>query len=140
MELLGFMQNKMVWREVGSRWEIVNLFTDKPEAFMNESSGLPLGTNPWFFTDGSGCSDPGKEWRSLNLHLKVEQHQCKLCHGMFAKGGILEEHIALSHLGFKTEKEWRKARYVYQILDRSLKVFPRGEFSNHRLLRNLLFL
>ena len=61
------------------------------------------------------------------MHLKVEQHQCKLCHGMFAKGGILEEHIALSHLGFKTEKEWRKARYVYQPnLGQSPESFPEG--------------
>ena len=98
-----------------------------------------------FLTKKFRCDQCGQTFSakpSLNrhiivMHLKVEQHQCKLCHGMFAKGGILEEHIALSHLGFKTEKEWRKARYVYQILGRAPKVFPRGEFSNHRLLRNL---
>jgi len=57
------------------------------------------------------------------MHLKVEQHQCKLCHGMFAKGGILEEHIALSHLGFKTEKEWRKARKENRELVQKYKEF-----------------
>jgi len=57
------------------------------------------------------------------MHLKVEQHQCKLCHGMFAKGALLEEHIALSHLGFKTEKEWKKARKENRELVQKYKEF-----------------
>lgn len=57
------------------------------------------------------------------MHLKVEQHQCKLCHGMFAKGAILEEHIALSHLGFKTEKEWKKSRKENRELVQKYKEF-----------------
>ena len=72
-ELLGFMQNKMVWAEETSRWEIVNVFTSQTEAFLNASRDFPLGTHPWHLADGSKCSDPGQEWRSLNLHIKVEQ-------------------------------------------------------------------
>ena len=71
--VLGFMQREMTWAEKNNRWEIVNLFTNKTEAFMNVSFDFPFGTQPWYFTDGSHCSDPGKKWKSLNFHLKVEQ-------------------------------------------------------------------
>ena len=59
--------------EENRRWEIVNVFSRQTDAFMNASRDFPLGTHPWYLTDGSKCSDPGQEWRSLNLHLKVEQ-------------------------------------------------------------------
>ena len=64
-ELLGFMQNKMVWVKQRSRWEIVSAVTDDTEAFTEEKD-FPLGSNLWFFTS---------ENRSVNLnfHVKVEQ-------------------------------------------------------------------
>ena len=72
-QLLGFMQNLLAWSEDNSRWEISNPITNSLAAFMNSSSFFPFGAHPWYFTDNSGCSDPGKSWKSLNLHRKVEQ-------------------------------------------------------------------
>ena len=71
-ELLGFMQNKMIWIQNKRRWEIVNMITNKTEAFMNKSSDFPFGTHPWYFTD-SNCTETGKLWRDLNLHVKYAQ-------------------------------------------------------------------
>ena len=71
--LLGYMQTKMFWADENNRWEIFNLITGKVEAFMNASSGFPIGKHDWFFTDHSNCSDESRNSRSLNFHLTVEQ-------------------------------------------------------------------
>ena len=71
--LLGYMHDKVVWSEDQRRWEIVNMISNNKSAHMNSTSEFPIGTHPWFFTDESGCRDAGKPWRSLNLHLQVEQ-------------------------------------------------------------------
>ena len=102
-ELLGFTQNKMLWSGEGTRWEIVNLVTNKTEAFMNNTSGFIFGTQPWYFTDNSNCTDPGESFRSLNFHLKVKQpgmfccddgvcfHSELVCDGMFQCEGKEDE-------------------------------------------------
>ena len=68
--LLGYIQNEMAWS--GGRWNILNLITNKVEAYMNDSSDFPFGTHPWYFTD-SNCTETGKLWRDLNLHVKYAQ-------------------------------------------------------------------
>ena len=51
-QLLGYVQNTMVWVEDSGRWDIINVITGRTEAFMNETSDFPLTTHPWYFTDG----------------------------------------------------------------------------------------
>ena len=72
-ELLGYIQNKMIWSEVNYRWEIIKITTNETMAYMNATSFFPFATHPWYFVDGSECSDQGQNWRKLNFHLKVKQ-------------------------------------------------------------------
>ena len=71
--LLGYSKTKMAWSPENSRWEIVNLITNTVAATMNNSPDYPIGSHSWFFEDGSGCSETGKSWRKLSLHLPVPQ-------------------------------------------------------------------
>ena len=42
-------------------------------AFLEETDEyFPSGTHKWYFVD-TACTDPGQDWRSLNLHLDVEK-------------------------------------------------------------------
>ena len=61
-----------MWSSSNQRWEIVHVNTNSVEAFTNKSADLPVGSNPWFFTDGS-CTEDNQQWKNLNLHLLVEQ-------------------------------------------------------------------
>ena len=71
--LLGFIQSKIVYSSEKSRWEVRSSVDDDTVlAFLNETSEFPLGVHHWFFLD-TVCTDPGKSWRSLNLHLHKEQ-------------------------------------------------------------------
>ena len=69
--LLGFLHTNILWSGRDNRWEIIDGETNNTLAFSNQSTTFPLGLNPWYFTEN--CTDPGRAWRSLNLHLDVEQ-------------------------------------------------------------------
>ena len=75
-EFLGYIQTSMMYSVNSSRWEIVNTTnTSQVLAFMKEkdkNKDFPIGVNGWYFLD-TNCTDPGEEFRSLNLHLEVEQ-------------------------------------------------------------------
>ena len=75
-EFLGYIQTSMMYSVNSSRWEIVNTTnTSQVLAFMKEKdfqTDFPIGVNGWYFLD-TDCTDPGEEFRSLNLHLEVEQ-------------------------------------------------------------------
>ena len=55
--LLGYLTNKIVCTEERRRWEIINSITNRTDAFMNETFVFPFGTHPWYFMDGSHCTD-----------------------------------------------------------------------------------
>ena len=71
-ELLGYRQSKMVWSRQDNRWNIVNLVNEKILAYANSTSAFPIGTHPWFFTDGN-CTDHEHQSRNMNLHLAKQQ-------------------------------------------------------------------
>ena len=78
--LVGYIQSKMMFSVGDSRWEIVNSTnTSHLLAFMLEDgeNNFPLGLHRWMILD-TDCSDPGVEYRSLSLHLEVDQpgHFC----------------------------------------------------------------
>ena len=72
-QMLGYRQDSLDWVEEKRQWQISNMDSKIIMAFLNETSDFPLGTHHWYFIDGSNCSDSDQDWRSLNLHLKVEQ-------------------------------------------------------------------
>ena len=79
-EFQGYIQTRMVYSAKTARWEIVQITnTSHILAVMETEDGdnFPLGLHPWYFLD-SDCTDPGVRFRSLNLHLEVEQpgHFC----------------------------------------------------------------
>ena len=49
-------------------------------ASTNSTADLPLGSHAWYFSDSSGCREPGAAWRRLNLHLPVPQPGRFCCH------------------------------------------------------------
>ena len=66
----------MTFSKLNQRWEIVESFTNKTLAFMNESTSIPLGINNWYFTK-SYCANfeqmsTCEEKRQLNFHKYVE--------------------------------------------------------------------
>ena len=65
--LLGFMQNRMVWSEQNRRWEIENLITNSTAAYMHKTGSyhFPLGTHDWLF-ENEDCP-----LSNLNFHLAV---------------------------------------------------------------------
>ena len=71
-EFLGLIQTKLIFSDVNNRWEIVKRLNDKEVlAYMEKTDKhFPSGTHRWYFED-SDCTDPGQQWRSLNLHLDV---------------------------------------------------------------------
>ena len=68
--LMGYMRTRISWQNM--RWEIVDEDTNTQLAFWNETSTFPLGLHHWYFSEQS-CTDPGQAYRSLRLHLDVEQ-------------------------------------------------------------------
>ena len=75
-EFQGFIQTRMVYSTQNARWEIVQT-TRATGILAFTEDNFPLGLHPWYFLD-SNCTDPGVRFRSLNLHLEVEQpgHFC----------------------------------------------------------------
>ena len=69
--LAGFLHTNIRWSGKHNRWEISDGDTLDTLAFCNQSTTFPLGVNPWYFTES--CTDPGRAWRSLSLHLDVEK-------------------------------------------------------------------
>ena len=69
--LVGFLHTNLVWSARDNRWEITDGETNNTLAFYNQSNTFPLGVAPWYFTEN--CTDPHRAWRSLSLHLDVEQ-------------------------------------------------------------------
>ena len=69
VRLRGYSGSTIQWVKKESIWKITR--ADKIVAFLNDTNGvLPLGVNQWYFEN---CTDRGKVFRSLNLHLAVEQ-------------------------------------------------------------------
>ena len=76
--LLGLTRTRIILSEKNERWEIVERVDSQTIfAFTNSSVLFPLGKVGWYFEDGD-CRDPGQDYRTLNLHLEVEQpgHFC----------------------------------------------------------------
>ena len=49
-------------------------------AYMDQSDEhFPTGTHHWYFEDVE-CTDPGQQWRSLNLHMDVKKPENFCCH------------------------------------------------------------
>ena len=67
----------MKYSTVIKRWELVDSFSKEVLAYMNGTSQIPFGMNPWHFPV-SKCSDEGKNYRTLIFHKYVEQpgHYC----------------------------------------------------------------
>ena len=77
-QLIGYIQTVMIYSKHQQRWEVRSSVDEtKILAFLNETSEFPLGVHQWYFLD-TNCTDPGKPWRSLNLHLHLEEpgHFC----------------------------------------------------------------
>ena len=72
VEFIGFVSSKIVYSVTKRRWEIIKTFENKILAYMNSTSNLPIGTQPWYISE-SNCTDPGKMYRTLNFHKYVEQ-------------------------------------------------------------------
>ena len=70
--LLGYIQSKMIWSSEDGRWEIKKMIMKEILAYTNDTVDHPIGTHPWYFTDGN-CRDPGEKWRKLNFHQAVQQ-------------------------------------------------------------------
>ena len=70
----GYIQSDLVFSATSQRWEIFekNNETSVLAYLKPGDSPFPLGLQPWYF-EGKSCHDPGQEFRSLNLHLYVEQ-------------------------------------------------------------------
>ena len=78
-EFLGYIQSKIVFSPLNKRWEIVKMRdSNKVLAYMiqNKETDFPIGNHNWTFT--GNCTDPGVEFRTLNLHARVDQpgHFC----------------------------------------------------------------
>ena len=78
-EFLGYIQSKILFSPRSRRWEIVEVHdSNNVLAFMlqNKETDFPIGIHRWNFTEN--CTDPGKEFRTLNLHANVDQpgHFC----------------------------------------------------------------
>ena len=71
LELLGYTRTRLA--RAAAAWQIRDLVTGNLSAFTNSTADLPLGTQAWWFTDGSGCRDQDSRSRLLNLHLAVKQ-------------------------------------------------------------------
>ena len=75
VEFVGLIGSRMKY--ANGKWEITDTVTNEVLAFMNGTSQIPLGKNPWYFPQ-SKCSDEGKDYRTLTFHKYVEQfgHYC----------------------------------------------------------------
>ena len=75
VKFVGLIGSEMKY--VNGRWEIRDSFTNEVFAYMNGTSQIPFGMNPWHFPL-SNCSDEGKNYRTLIFHKYVEQpgHYC----------------------------------------------------------------
>ena len=73
----GYVSSEIVYSLTRNRWEILNSHSKDTLAFMNETSKLPIGKHPWYFTH-SNCVDDGKKYRTLDFHKYVVQpgHFC----------------------------------------------------------------
>ena len=77
-QLIGYIQSVMIYSKDQQRWEVrSSVNASQILAFLNQTSEFPLGVHQWYFLD-TNCTDPGQPWRSLNLHLHLEQpgHFC----------------------------------------------------------------
>ena len=77
--LQGYTKSSIIWNEKNKSWNIVR--DDTVVALMNNTNGraiLPIGVHPWYIN--SNCTDPGKTWRSLHLHLEVKGVEEGFCH------------------------------------------------------------
>ena len=70
---LGYIFSKIIYSKLENRWELINTVKNNLLAFTEETpQGPPIGANKWNFSDLE-CRDDGKEFRTLHLHLEVEQ-------------------------------------------------------------------
>ena len=44
------------------------------------------------------------------VHFKLKSNQCTVCERLFAKMENLDIHIAVTHLGYTNDKEWKAVR------------------------------
>ena len=75
---IGYVSSEIVYSLTRNRWEILNSHSKDILAFMNETSKLPIGKHPWYFTH-SNCVDDGKKYRTLDFHKYVVQ-----AHGIYS--------------------------------------------------------
>ena len=70
----GYTRSDLVFSTTSQRWQIIlkNNQTLVLAYLKAEDSLFPLGLQPWYFENKS-CQDSGEEFRSLNLHLSVDQ-------------------------------------------------------------------
>ena len=72
-EFKGYINTKIIHKQ--GNWLIVSTKDNSTIASTNDTRPLelPLGIRKWYFTDKSCQDDDGQNYRSMNLHLEVEQ-------------------------------------------------------------------
>ena len=71
-ELVGVSRTRISVSSPRHRWEIVE-GGDDIIAFTNDSTYFPLGKQRWYFVDGKCRDQEDQTYRTLSLHLDVEQ-------------------------------------------------------------------
>ena len=73
--MLGYGVSELFYSTENSRWELHSedrAPLDTLLAVKEGSAEYPFGAEKWHFTNWSSCNDgPGKQYRTLNLHLAV---------------------------------------------------------------------
>ena len=74
-ELLGNSYTKILFDDLTTEWKIVRSSNESEViAVQHQSSGFPLGRHKWrFISSSSRCRDGEENYRSLNLHIDVQQ-------------------------------------------------------------------
>ena len=129
-QLLGLLHTKMIFSQLNQRWEIVKRLDEREVlAYLEETDEyFPSGTHKWYFVD-TACTDPGKEWRSLNLHLDVEKP------GMFCcdDGACVDSELICNNFAdCEDESDERNCQFLHFRKYGNVTEMPPIEFENNK--------
>ena len=92
----GYGTSSLFYSAEKRRWELHNLgLTNNTLVAVKEGAGeYPVGAGRWRFTNSS-CSDGGQNYRTLNLHLAVEETGQFCCDsGLCIESGLVCDGVA----------------------------------------------
>ena len=129
-ELLGLLHTKMIFSQQNQRWEIVKRLDDTEVlAFLDETDEyFPSGTHRWYFVD-TACTDPGQDWRSLNLHLDVEKPGKFCCDDGAC---VLSELVCNNFADCEDESDEKNCQFLHFRKYGNVTELPPIEFENNK--------